>query len=461
MSIESITIGARKIDFRIPIWYMIDMSYYAVSNCKQIGGTKIGSRDEFIELIWQYNSFAQEQEHNNPLFKNRKQTDQMPPIEYYYYLMALTGEQFQFQNIFDSSIVKENIVRNYYILDKIAGSVEDDGIDTEKILYEALNVTPNELITVLFSLFAVFCEYKTISNFDELAGQIHISSDVLNGIIDHYSIDYITFQKSDLKRQQLYVTPIIKLENNRYICPCTAILFNTISNAWLWVIRDYFKEKDSQDFTNKFGEYYEQYFNNEIKNKYLSDCICEKVKTGSTRKADWHIVTETCSFIIEQKSAIASIHTKQQDGDLDKIKDFVRRNIEKALIQLSNVQKENAFEKPIKIVLMYDDYFRFNRPFEIIVDSMKDKIVDDGYYWIASTRDIELLFYLYHNNRDKYNVIVKEMLRISSTDKGGRPNLAKLLCDNKVYINEHLESPEYTGYFDEMNKRFDEIMASE
>ena len=117
-------------------------------------------------------------------------------------------------------------------------------------------------------MFAVFSEYKIISNFDELSNQIHIRSDILNSIVNRYSIDINSFQESELKRQQLYVTPIIRLDNNRFICPCTSILYYSISNAWLWIIRDYFYKNGKQDFTNTFGTYYEHYFENEISHKY-------------------------------------------------------------------------------------------------------------------------------------------------------------------------------------------------
>ena len=61
---------------------------------------------------------------------------------------------------------------------------------------------------------------------------------------------------------------------------------------------------------------------------------------------------------------------------------------------------------------------------------------------------------------------MEEKKEISEHEKyyAVRANYTSIYQDayrNKVYINEHLESPEYTGYFDEMNKRFDEIMASE
>ena len=283
---ESIIINDRRVPFFATTWYMVDLTYFAIMNCRRKGGKVIETRDEFIELVWNFIIFSQEREGNNPIFKHRKQADKKPSKDFYFYIGAMAGEQFLFQNV---SRYFENIRRNHFILDRISGSI-DDGIDTRKILFDELRITPNDLLSVLFALFCALEDYRT-TRFDIIANHIKIDIPIFNSILNYYSIDITSFRESDLKRQQLLVTPLIRLEGGRYICPCAPLLYYTMSTAWLWIVRNHYYNTGNQAFIKAFGEYYESYFEKEIAEKYLTGCVCERIKEAKCKKADWHIKT--------------------------------------------------------------------------------------------------------------------------------------------------------------------------
>ena len=94
-----------------------------------------------------------------------------------------------------------------------------------------------------------------------------------------------------------------------------------------------------------------------------------------------------------------------------------------------------------------------NITFEETVASISNKIIDDGYYWLATTRDIEILFYLYKNDRGSYDTIIDEMIKSSSRKERERKSLSMIIADNNIHINHHLNAPEFKVYLDEVLNR--------
>ena len=434
---ETLTLGYRSGRILITAWYLVDMAYLAILHCD--GNKTIENKNDFFKLANLYNGYFQENERNQPFLKDKSKFN-----DFMLYLYGFAGEQFKFQNTTNTAAIMDNFCRNTYLLDII--SKEFNNIDIGTIVYEEIGVTERELSAILWNLSIVALQEPFVLNAGEYYNKGIISEDKVKLVVDYFSSDIASIKSSKLKRQQLYATPFIKLNSEQYITNNVYLLLFLFENAAYWVVRNYFQKRGSQEFTNIFGDYFELYFK-QLLETYLDDSMFHKIPEEDDNRADWCLEIGNHTFLIEQKSALTGLNAKQQMSDIDQTKTYISRNWLKALKQLHKTEqlyKKNS-EPIIKIVLIYEDYFK-DEILENAFNLEGNTVQDDGYYWLASIADVEMLLHTYNNNPDLFKEIIETKIALETSKSREGRELGQILNRFGVDTNEHIHSPSFSCY---------------
>ena len=81
-------------------------------------------------------------------------------------------------------------------------------------------------------------------------------------------------------------------------------------------------------------------------------------ETNNGKRADWIINIGQYKFIVEQKSTLSLLGIKQNQPDIVSMKQYILKTWGEAIRQLSETQIALNIEKPIKIILLYEDYYK-------------------------------------------------------------------------------------------------------
>lgn len=434
---EMLRLGNRTGQILITGWFLVDMAYLAVKHCK---GTKtIQNDNEFFQLANLYNGYYQKTEKNLPFFGSKCKFN-----DFMLYLYGFFGEQRKFQNSTSTAAIMDNYCRNMYLLDVV--SKEFPNINVEEVVLQEVGVTSQELSSILWCVSIVGLTQPFILNAGQYYNKGIINEDKVKLVVDYFSSDITTIKDSKLGRQQLYATPFIKLPSGDYILNNIYLLLFLFENATYWVVRNHFQKTNDQTFINAFGDYFEFYFK-QVLETYLEKNMFHKVPEGKEKRADWFLKIGKFAFLIEQKSALTGLNAKQQISDIDQTKTYIVRNWIKALKQLFNTQKiyESEHEHIIKIVLVYEDYFKE----EILENAFRleeNTVEDDGYYWLASIDDIEMLLHTYRNNPDAFNSIIQNKIDVETSKSMEGRELGQIMNTYSIDENLHIHSQPYISY---------------
>ena len=138
---------------------------------------------------------------------------------------------------------------------------------------------------------------------------------------------------------------------------------------------------------------------------------------------------------------LAYISTRSQT------KTYITRNWLKALKQLHKTEQlyKKDSEAIIKIVLVYEDYFKD----EILENAFKlegNEVEDDGYYWLASIADVEMLLHTHNKKPDLFNKIVETKIALETSKSREGRELGQIMNRFGVNINEHIHLPLFSCY---------------
>ena len=148
-------------------------------------------------------------------------------------------------------------------------------------------------------------------------------------------------------------------------------------------------------------------------------------------------------LIIEQKSSLLRLDAKQQEPNIDAMRDFVTRNIVQGLKQLRSTEEDLKLDRCIKIVLLYEGHLKIDIMDWIIQNA---GIIDDGYYWLATIDEIEVLLYQYKNNLPLFEAVVAEKLKLHSEKSNEGRNLGQLFHAKGMLENQHLMQEKFEYY---------------
>ncbi len=421
----------------ITVWDLIDLSYLAIKYANDYRKKTIQSEYELIRLIQLYHTYRNTLEGSLPYVKNET-NDPKQHNDFMLFLYGFMGEQLKFQT---ADIVFENHMREEYILKEIGK--HDDTINLEKIVFSELGMNSSQLSATLLSIWGGATQNPQIKNYEWFEDGL-LSKDNISRVVDYYSASYEEIRNSPLKRQMLYIKPFINTD--KFLClACNPMLiFFLYQNSTYWILRDFYRRKNSQKFINAFGIYYEQYML-ETLGTYLDKSEFEKIPETNAPRADWRIDLNGTKLLIEQKSALIALNAKQQQTDINPLKTHIKNTIIKSIHQLSETESHYNDGTYIKIILRYDDYLEPEILDRIFI--MDDVLAtDDGYYWLLSTNEIEKLLYLYKNDVAKFEDIVKEKTKLEVTKSNDGRSLTHLFKKHGLTNNPHMEQEKFKKF---------------
>lgn len=359
------------------------------------------------------------------------------------FMYGFGGEQFKYQTQF---VFFENLIRELYIIFSITKKYPST-IKPEEIVKQEIKVEWKDLILVLFGIFVDSLFHQDINEainyltFDPEKNK----EEIFKKVTDYYSADYNSIRNSPLERQIFYVKPYIKTQRNGLLT--ASVYFNQfiVEHAVFWIIRNHFlngPKKDSQAFTDEFGRLFEYY----LEELFVSyKMVYKKIPEGKEKRADWHLTIGNYDILIEQKSAVLPISIKQQLTDFKAYKKEVHKIIHKALLQLDTTEKDLNINKPIKIVLCYDNYIDAN----ILPHVFKENdcpVNDDGRYFVSNVMEIEMFVELASTNYNLFEIVIKDMLRRNVNGNGEGLSLLKIMRDNGYNNDSYWTSPIFDEY---------------
>lgn len=358
------------------------------------------------------------------------------------FMYGFGGEQFKYETQF---IFFQNLIRELYIIFTISKKYKSL-INPEEIVKQEIGVEWKDLVLVLLGIFIDSLFHQDINEavrylaFDPGKNK----EEIFKKVTDYYSADYDAIRKSNLGRQIFYVKPYIKTQRNGLLS--ASVYFNQfiVEHSVFWIIRNYYLNKpknERQTFTDEFGRLFEHY----LEELFISYKVnYEKVPEEKEKRADWRLKIGNYDILIEQKSAVIPINIKQQLTDFKAYKKEVHKTIHKALTQLETTEKDLNIDKPIKIILCYDNYIDANiLPHVFEEDCPVD---NDGRYFVANIMEIEMFTELASTNFSLFESVVKDMLRRNTKDNGEGLSLLKIMRDNGYNKDSYWTSPIFDEY---------------
>ncbi len=396
----SVIIGNREVKGRTLIvqTWLLDMIYDLI--CHNKYGDKDICHDETIHLIALYNDYC------NKLGGKRIRNES----DAFFNLHGFFGEQKRFQN---PNELFEEFAREKYILDVISKRKHPKNIYKINVEQDIINETgfsSNNFSSLIFLLFAYFSYISPITQKRdiniELANPI-LSSENFIKVLDKYSITIDDVRSSPLKRQVFYANPILNL-NDEYFASNPFLLLCLFANSNYWVLRNLYKskKKDSVKFVNAFGAFFEIYVEEILDNcasAYYYESIPEE---RNEKRADWYLNVDGTEFLVEQKSGLSLLGIKQNQTDIDMMKEHILKNWGEAVKQLYSTQKGRNLKNPIKIILVYEDYYK-SECLDVLFQLDKT-LINDRKYWLVTIREFEMLLMTCYENLDLFKEIVKE-----------------------------------------------------
>ena len=419
----------------ITAWGLVDMAYFAVQYCSRESCAKmVSSEKEFIDLFHIFFTYQNELDR-----KRRKEYRKNLRL----FVYSLGGEQTKYQMIkppFD------DFFRSMYIIDVIMRR-SFPNIDIDQIVYKKFNMDIIELCTVLFSVWVGSAD-KPIAVIDITNANSLLRKNSIVPILDYYSCTLEEINNSQLKRQIFYSKPLIRTPDKNFIVSNYYLLLYCFQECVYWIVRDYYFQKGSREFTSTYGKCFEIYFR-ELLQEYLREDQFEKIQEDKTQKADWKLSIGEFKILVEQKSSLIFIDAKQQTPDMDKAISFVKSNWGKAIRQLHNTEKEYNDGPYIKIILITDDYY-IDEVLDTVFEVDNSLPENDGRYWLVTIDMMEALLYTYKNSPEVFFDIMKEKNRLELDHSNEGRSLFTILNRFGIESNEHINQQRFTQYKDKI-----------
>lgn len=399
--------------------WLIDLLYDLC--CLRQTGSKSISDDETLHLISLYN-----------IDKNKKPRISHKDILLYFF--GFMGEQIIVQT---QNKLFEVYAREAYILEEISKRDNKYKLDIISIFKNITNFDPFDYSLVLITIWGYFfqCNGTILKNNISFSFEDSVINKTnISAFLKKYSTSIENVHNNPLERQVWYSYPFIETDD-AYILSNSYIALNTFAHANYWVLRNYYLDENSQDFINAFGEYFELYFK-EVLFNCLKSSEYQRIEETNEKRADWIIRLFEQDIIIEQKSALAFIGIKQTDTNVQLIKDFMKRTWSKAVKQLHETEIGYELKQPIKIILLYENYFKCEVLDELF--RIDTSIEDDCRYWLITIDEIEQFFYLYKTNPAMAQEVFEAKNKAELTKDSNGRSLEKFIEEKGITKSQYL-----------------------
>ncbi|MGL6107485.1 hypothetical protein, partial [Romboutsia sp.] len=268
-----------------------------------------------------------------------------------------------------------------------------------------------------------------------------INDENLYKVIELYSSRYLEYRGSNLKKHYLKTKPIVKTDNGRVLILNQYMLYNLLIDASYWIVRNHYGQMDSQDFTNTFGVFYEKYLQ-EVLEYYLDSSKFEKLQEDNkSSTCDWKVETDKYIILIEQKSAIASIFTKNIYPDTSQVRSYLNR-LGKGFKQLKVTEQkiENENNKTIVKLLVHYELLYIPETLEVEIIKSINGVKDDyNNTFLVSTSEMERLVYALSKGDEILNEVINVKLDLEAKQDPHGRSFSKIL-DERHIRNDYLDN---------------------
>lgn len=321
------------------------------------------------------------------------------------FLQGMGDDQFKYQSYYN---VFNDVERNIYIFVESNLAWNQRDILT-KIINDKFGCTIKEYLLSLLYIFTMLTsdDVSIISLDNETYFKnVGIPVESIKKILMYYSISYKEIRESELKHLILKVKPFVRNKEELLICPNIYNMVFAIGNALYWVIRDYYKEKNSKKFLIDFGVIFENYFYDLFVNNGLGDNIKKVKESNSDKMPDFVLTIDNHTIVFECKSTVPSIESIQQDPDIKKLQNYYV-HIQKAYEQMqSYIGRNQMLEKEVLKVIVE---FTHDKDESLLKKCFS--IEDDRLIFMNITH-IETLCDLYMKDRYLFNSIIDKLFDI-------------------------------------------------
>ena len=404
--------------------WIIDL-YYDLVASEDYGDREI-SKDETVHLISLYNDFC------NVRDKKLSKKDIL------LFVYGFFGEQKDFQTNFS---FKERFSREKYILDVLSCKEHPDNtfdINVPSKFFEITGYTTDCYSALVYYILLLFIQNNGViaqSQIPSPNNEVFTKEDIVT-VLNYYSANIDNIRNSTLKRQFLYAKPILKI-GEKFIS-ANAFLMNALfENSNYWILRNDYQRIHSQHFINAFGIYFEMYVE-EVLDNCLSNIQFSKIQTvNDEKRADWIISLENYTFLVEQKSSLSLLGIKQNQPDIEAMKRHILKTWGKAVKQLNETQTALSLDAPIKIILVYEDYYKAECLEELF--KLDSGIVNDYNYWLMTINEFEMLFHTYKSNTELFFDIIVNKIELEHTQSHDGREIELLLSQKGVSENSYIQ----------------------
>lgn len=411
--------------------WLLDLAYDLIVN--NLDGHKNITKNETLHLIALHNDYA-----NDKSAKRLSGNKVSPMLNVY----GMLGEQIRFQRVAHAN---EEFSREKYILDIL--SVREDpeniyDINVPKEFLEITGFTTDQHACLLFSVFAYFTQLSFIIDTDSLPKDLIIdsSNEIINSanfkkIIQKYSVTLNEARNSPLKRQVFYSKPIVKLDEKTYVAINPILLMFLFANSEYWVMRNHYMQYKSQHFINAFGTFFEMYVK-EVLQKCIDSSLYSRIEENNGKRADWLLKIANKTIFIEQKSGLSMLSIKQTHPNTDAMLKHMESTWKEAVDQLISTEKAYNFSDTIKIILVYEEYFKS----ETLNEWFKrhPEYNNDGSFWLVNINEFETLLQTYKDNPSLAEKIFEEKYNCEKTFSGEGRDLQQIFSRHGINSNPYL-----------------------
>ena len=419
-------------------WGLVDLAYYSILFSNDYRANRTPDHDELLFLFQSMDAVieAHEKEHIGALGWTHEDT--------LYHIYGMCMEQFQYETFRLHSDAQN---RELYMLLDLAHTL-DQAINIPQIIEKEIGVNWQN---VLASLFLAW--YMTTANLTErqvvetcLWNQEFPAED-FQKVLAYYTLTYQDVQTDQtLKRQIFYTKPFIltEREKERFAISPYLVCF-VYEHCLFWLVRNYYNKQNDQTFTAYFGKLFETYFEELLQETIGANHFTKIDESLRDKRADWKIHIDEYLFLVEQKSAAISLTVKQQIPDIGKEKTFIDRHLIKALQQLAETESFLNDGKYIKIILIYEPFLN-THILDAVFKESNCNLTDDGYYWVMTIEEAEILFSAYKENHELFQAIVEEKIKRETSKSPEGRSILQLSYNYGIKKNPYVEKESIKKY---------------
>lgn len=403
----------RKKSIYLSAFHLSDLAYHAIQATNDFG-KKQPSFDDIVKLSNEYIKYDTYKSDGE--FKELQENEVLIKI-----VVGHSQKQFPYQEIYR---IANEFNRQTEIIQEIPRKINLE-FHFDNICKQYTGLSLSDFRAILFILYAYNSSSSDLTAIilDKPINHIHpaFTSANINRIIQYYSASYNEYRKSEFAESHFHIKPIVATSNNRLIVPDAFMLANKMADGPLWVLRDHFRNKNSQDFVNRFGLLFEKYIENMfaslLENKQYSRISESKKK----KRADWFIYTTKYRIIVELKSSIAGMSIKTLYPDIANIKKYINRLFQ-GVLQLDETEKAypDIHHQTIKLLVHYETLFISDgvlRPY--IIAQKREKLNSTNNIFFCDIGEFEWFISVMSKSEYEAELIIDNKIETQHDSKEG------------------------------------------